>query len=369
LKRVVVIGGGLAGLVASVQLAKAGVSCALVEKKVYPFHRVCGEYISNEAVPFLKANDLFPEKFNPPRITRFTLSSATGKSSTMPLDLGGFGISRYTYDNFLFEKAKQLGVEFFLSEEVEATSFEGEKFQVRTSARLLEADVVIGSFGKRSRMDHLLQREFIRERSPYVGVKYHIRTQHPDDLIALHNFKGGYCGMSNIEDGKTTLCYLTHRDHLKRFKNIRDMEEQVMFLNPLLKEVFTHAEFLFERPEVINEVSFLTKSCVEDHVLMVGDSAGMIAPLCGNGMAMAIHAAKMVSERIIQFDRGEASRETMENLYTQQWNKHFRGRLWSGRQIQKLFGSYWASNLAVNLALYIRPVANTIMRNTHGEPF
>jgi len=249
---VVVIGGGLAGLVASAQLVKAGVPCTLVEKKVYPFHRVCGEYISNEAVPFLEANGLFPSAFNPPRIGRFTLSSAKGKSSTMPLDLGGFGISRYTYDNFLYEKAKALGVTFLLDEEAESTRFEGDKFFIRTSARTLEADVVIGSFGKRSRMDHALQRKFIRERSPYVAVKYHIRTEHPNDLIALHNFKGGYCGMSNIEDGKTTLCYLTHRDQLKRFKNIRDLEEQVMFQNPLLKEIFTHAEFLFERPEVIN---------------------------------------------------------------------------------------------------------------------
>jgi len=366
---VVVIGGGLAGLVASAQLVKAGLPCTLVEKKVYPFHRVCGEYISNEAVPFLEANGLFPSAFNPPRIGRFTLSSAKGKSSTMPLDLGGFGISRYTYDNFLYEKAKALGVTFLLDEEAESTRFEGDKFFIRTSARTLEADVVIGSFGKRSRMDHALQRKFIRERSPYVAVKYHIRTEHPNDLIALHNFKGGYCGMSNIEDGKTTLCYLTHRDQLKRFKNIRDLEEQVMFQNPLLKEIFTHAEFLFERPEVINEVSFLTKSPVEDHVLMVGDSAGMIAPLCGNGMAMAIHGAKMASELVLQFNRGQLSRQDMERAYTQQWNKHFRSRLWSGRQIQKLFGSPWASNVAVNLALYIRPVANTIMRNTHGEPF
>jgi len=102
---------------------------------------------------------------------------------------------------------------------------------------------------------------------------------------------------------------------------------------------------------------------------MVGDSAGMIAPLCGNGMAMAIHGAKMASELVLQFNRGQLSRQDMERAYTQQWNKHFRSRLWSGRQIQKLFGSPWASNVAVNLALYIRPVANTIMRNTHGEPF
>lgn len=369
MKKIIVIGGGLAGLVAAVQLARAGINCVLIEKKVYPFHRVCGEYISNEAVPFLKGNDLFPAEFEPPIISRLTLSSASGRSSTMALDLGGFGISRYTYDQFLFNKAIAAGVECLQGEEVQDVQFNDNSFQVKTDQRELTGDLVVGTFGKRSRLDHFLKRKFIRERSPYVGVKYHVRTNHPPDLIALHNFEGGYCGMSNIEDGKTTLCYLAHRDHLKKFRNIRHMEELVMYKNPLLRKVFTESEFLFDKPEVINEVSFRTKSCVEDHMLMAGDSAGMIAPLCGNGMAMAIHGAKLLSELLIQHAKGELTREQLEQAYTREWSNHFKSRLWRGRQIQKLFGSYWASHAAVSLAVHVRPVALGIMRSTHGDPF
>ncbi|MBL0741690.1 NAD(P)/FAD-dependent oxidoreductase [Chryseolinea lacunae] len=369
MKKIIVVGGGLAGLVAAVQLARAGMSCVLIEKKVYPFHRVCGEYISNEAVPFLKANDLFPAEFEPPAITRFTLSSASGRSSTMALDLGGFGISRFTFDHFLFKKVLAAGVEVLQGEEVQDVFFGDNRFQVKTDKRMLIGDIVVGAFGKRSRLDHFLKRRFISERSPYVGVKYHVRTNHPADLIALHNFEGGYCGMSNIEDGKTTLCYLTHRDHLKKFRNISHMEEQVMYKNPLLQKVFAEAEFLFDKPEVINEVSFRTKSCVEDHVLMAGDSAGMIAPLCGNGMAMAIHGAKLLSDVVTQFAKGQITRAQLEEAYTREWNKNFRSRLWRGRQIQKLFGSYWASHVAVSLAVNVRPVALGIMRSTHGDPF
>src|SRR5690349_8430248 len=106
MKSVIVIGGGMAGLVTSYRLALAGIPCIIIEKKTYPFHRVCGEYISNETLPFLKSLDLFPEEFNPPLLKRFQLSAVNGKSTILPLDLGGFGISRYTYDNFLFQKAK-----------------------------------------------------------------------------------------------------------------------------------------------------------------------------------------------------------------------------------------------------------------------
>ena len=90
-----------------------------------------------------------------------------------------------------------------------------------------------------------------------MGVKYHIHTDHPADLIALHNFKGGYCGLSRVEDSKYTLCYLTHRNNLKKHGSIKEMEEKVLHKNPFIKSVFQNSEFLFERPEVINEISLL----------------------------------------------------------------------------------------------------------------
>ena len=369
MKQIIIIGGGLGGLVASIRLAKAGIHSTVIEKKSYPFHRVCGEYISNETIPYLKSLELFPYEFTPPSITRFLLSSVNGKSETMNLDLGGFGISRYTFDNFLYKKAKALGVTFLLNTEVDDVIFSNNTFIIKTQSKNLEADVVLGSFGKRSKLDVQLNRNFIQKRSPYVGVKYHLKTSHPEDLISLHNFDGGYCGMSNIEDGKTTLCYLTHRDNLRQFKNITEMEENILFKNPLIKSVFAHSEFLFDKPETINEISFETKSPIENHLMMVGDAAGMITPLCGNGMAMAIHASKLASELIIEYVSNSLPREEMERRYSNQWQKNFGMRLWRGRQIQKLFGSPFASNIAINLAIHIKPIANGIMRSTHSDGF
>jgi flavin-dependent dehydrogenase len=370
LKNVIVIGGGLAGLVSAIQLARAEVPCTVLEKRTYPFHRVCGEYVSNETVPFLKSIGLYPERFSPPQISRFTLSSARGKSETMALDMGGFGISRYTFDHFLFEEAKRSGVEFFLDTEVRDITFLDQKFRISTQVKDFEADIVIGAFGKRSKIDVQLNRAFIQKRSPYVGVKYHIRTSHPADLIALHNFEGGYCGISNVEDQKTNLCYLVHRDQLKKFGTIAELQEKVLFKNDLLRYIFNNSDFILPKPETINEISFETKSPVEDHILMAGDSAGMIAPLCGNGMAMAIHSSKLVSEWVIRYCREEKmGRELLEKSYAAAWQGVFARRLWAGRQIQKLFGSATASGLAVSLAINVKPIANLIIRNTHGRAF
>lgn len=370
MKSVIIIGGGIAGLVTGYKLARGGIPCIIIEKKTYPFHRVCGEYISNETLPFLKSLDLFPEEFNPPLLKRFQVSSVNGKSTTLPLDLGGFGISRYTYDNFLFKKAKSIGVKFMLNTEVEAIKFAENKFLIKTKNETLEADVAIGSFGKRSKVDIQLNRNFIRKRSPYVGVKYHILKDNPNDLIALHNFVGGYCGISNIEENKTNLCYLTHRDNVKKYGNIETMEREVLFQNPILKSIFTDAKFLFEKPEVINEISFETKSPVEDHILMIGDAAGMITPLCGNGMAMALHSAKLASDLVIRFCKErDFNREELEKAYSYAWNRNFANRLWVGRQVQRLFGNEMASNIAITLAVHSKSITQTIIRNTHGETF
>jgi flavin-dependent dehydrogenase len=370
MEKVIILGGGLGGLITSIKLALAGIPCLVIEKKSYPFHRVCGEYISNEATPFLEQLNLFPAEFTPPLIKRFQLSSSTGRNTVLPLDLGGFGISRYTYDYFLYQKAKTAGVNFLLNTEVESVTYLKDKFEIRIAKQTLHGDIVIGSFGKRSKLDIQLNRNFIKKRSPYVGVKYHIRRDHPADLIALHNFESGYCGISNIEAGKTNLCYLAHRDTLRRHGSIEHMEKEVLFRNPLLKTIFSESEFVFSKPEVINEISFETKAPVENHVLMVGDAAGMITPLCGNGMAMAMHGAKLASELVIRyFSEKEFSRQNLETTYREEWRRAFTNRLWKGRQVQRLFGNKILSNLAVNLAIYSSPIAQGIIRNTHGKIF
>jgi flavin-dependent dehydrogenase len=149
------------------------------------------------------------------------------------------------------------------------------------------------------------------------------------------------------------------------------MEENILFENPHLKSIFTSSKFLFEKPETINEISFETKEPVWNHIFMTGDAAGMITPLCGNGMAMAIHSAKILSDLIILYTKKKiANRQELEHEYTHQWNKAFAKRLWIGRQIQnKLFGSLFTSNLAVNLAIYSKPIARAIINNTHGDSF
>lgn len=369
-ERVLIIGGGLAGLTLAIHLARYNILATVIEKDGYPKHRVCGEYISNEVVPFLKSIEAYPSDYSPAEIGRFQLSSTRGKSAFMPLDLGGFGISRFTLDLFLYEQAVRLGVQFVLHCTVTDVKLKDEKYHVTLSDnRKLEMDLVIGAHGKRSKLDAGLNRAFMKHRSPYVGVKYHIKTDFPKDLIALHNFNGGYCGVSHVENDVVNFCYLVERDKVKQAGSIAAFEEDVMARNPLLQDIFQNSQRLFERPLVINEVSFEPKQPIENDILMVGDAAGMITPLCGNGMAMAIRSAKIAGDEIVRQASNKGTRDQLFNAYRHAWKKTFSGRLQRGKRLQQLFGNHTFSEVAVTLALHVKPVARAMMKSSHGKPF
>lgn len=203
-----------------------------------------------------------------------------------------------------------------------------------------------------------------------MGVKYHLKTDFPKDKIALHNFVDGYCGISAIEDDNYCLCYLTTAQNLKKSGNkLEQMHEQVLFRNPYLKAIFANADFLFPEPVTISQISFEPKSLVENHVLLLGDAAGMITPLCGNGMSMALHASKIAFEWIDKYTNGAISRNELETQFVRDWNQHFRRRLWVGRQIQAQFGSEFQTELLLRTLRPFPFIIKNLIRLTHGQPF
>jgi len=367
---VVIIGGGLSGLINARLLSQAGLDVVLIEKNTYPFHRVCGEYVSNETLPFLQSIGFDPFAHGAVAISRFGLTSPKGTRLDLELDMGAFGISRYAFDLALYELALESGAEFRLGKKVRGVERENGAFAVDIGGKeKVNARVAIGAFGKRSNMDAFLNRRFFKARSPCVGVKHHFWVDHPEDLMELHNFRDGYCGISRVEADRVCLCYLTARSQVRKHGNIQQLEAEVLSKNPRLNEIFAHAEPLYERPLVINEVSFAPKPLIEDGILMSGDSGGMIAPLCGNGMAMAIHSAKILSEQLIRYFSDEIDRPGLEKAYTRQWRKTFARRLWVGRNVQRFFGNPSVTEGFVKLFKGMPALSRWVVGQTHGQPF
>ena len=365
---VIIIGGGLAGLTNAIHLSKFKQRVLLIEKNSYPKHKVCGEYISNEVIPYLNSLGIDPIKEGAKQISKVQVSTIKGNLIKGELPLGGFGMSRYFLDSLLLKKALFNGVQV-LKDSVDSIVFKKGVFTVQTKdSKSFQSKITIGAFGKRSVLDQKMNREFIKNKSPYLAVKIHVKGDFPENLIALHNFKGGYCGVSKVENNLINLCYITEYNSFKKYKNITDFQHQVVFKNKHLKKIFEESNPVFKKPLTISQISFETKKPVENHIIMCGDTAGMIHPLCGNGMGMAITSARLASIRILQFLNGEIkTREGLEKQYFKDWNKEFKRRLKTGHFIARLFRSQIVSQIAYSILKIIPFLLPKMIQFTHGK--
>ncbi|MDX1463141.1 MAG: FAD-dependent oxidoreductase, partial [Marinirhabdus sp.] len=178
---------------------------------------------------------------------------------------------------------------------------------------------------------------------------------------------GGYCGLSQVETGAVNACYLTTYKAFKSSSSIKNFQTEVVSKNPHLSHFFRHATPLFEKPLTISQVSFYPKEPVVDHILMVGDSAGLIHPLCGNGMAMAIHSAKILSELLLASISNKSARVDIEKAYLQSWKNQFSKPLRMGRYIQNILLQPRLAKSAYALANQFPSMVPKIIKQTHGE--
>jgi flavin-dependent dehydrogenase len=367
-KAVAIVGGGLAGLTAAIHLSKIGLKVILFEKNEYPKHKVCGEYISNEIAPYLEWLSLNISELNPTHISKLDFSTADGRLVHCDLPLGGFGVSRFALDDFLCKKAIENGC-VIIKDSVDDIVYENDIFTISTlNNETFTSKVVIGAFGKRSNIDQKLKRSFVQKKSHWLAVKAHYSVEFADDLVGLHNFEGGYCGVSKVESNAVNVCYLASYESFKKCKNIEDYQKLIVSKNPHLKRIFETGKLLFEAPLTISQVSFDKKAAVENHILMIGDTAGLIHPLCGNGMAMAIHSAKIVSELVEKFSNNEIkSREELEKRYIQEWNFNFRKRLKMGRILAFVLQKQKFYKFLMKIMIKFPFLIPIIIKQTHGE--
>jgi menaquinone-9 beta-reductase len=371
---VAVIGGGLAGCSTAIALARRGWKVALFESKAYPHHKVCGEFLSPECETYfaqLGIGDairaLHPAAIHAARIT-------TSDGEVWDAELGGtaMGLSRYELDAAMAEHAQAVGAQICNSTtvtQIHGALGTGFTLETRSEAahEQVAARVVIAAHGKRGVLDRALERPFLRRDQPFVGLKAHFRGQPIAGRVELHAFEGGYCGMSEIENGAVNVCLLVRSEVFQRAGDIEAFVAWMRQQNTHLDRWLRGAEMQSDRWLSISQIPFIPKCTVEQDVLMVGDAAGLIAPLAGNGMSMALQGGLIAAACVDDYLAGRIDQAQLKQTYSATWERTFTARLRLGRWLQACMFNPRLLHIGLHVIKRIPALGRFLIRHTRDK--
>jgi flavin-dependent dehydrogenase len=315
---VAVIGGGPGGSTLAALLAARGVSVALFDRDTFPRDKLCGEFLSYDALPVL--DHLAVDLGDAPEIRRCRLVTRH-REYEFELPHAARGVSRMRLDALLFANAVKRG----------AIAHENTTVDDIKSIR---ARVIAGAWGRWGRFDTQLNRAFVRDKSHrHFGFKRHYRGPSIAETIQLYSFERGYLGVNDVENEITNICGLVHADRLAGHKGRWDaFVETIRAEEPRLEELYAAHEPAQENFLSSEPVIFRARSPVEGGIFMIGDASGVIDPLTGNGMAMAIQSAVLAAPLIARLVANEKHREAIEREYRARHAEMFLPRIrWSRR--------------------------------------
>lgn len=297
-----VVGGGIAGLTAAMALARRGRRVALFEAKRYPFHRLCGEFLSPEfeALAATVGFDVRPLAAiaAPMRRTRFT--APWGRPFEDALPGTALGVSRYAIDAELARQARAAGAEVHEGEKVRSVRCvapDGTS-TIATDSMELECRRVLLATGKlRTEWRRLVAEGAAVEvqQGPLMGLKQHGHLDGVGDVVEIHTFPGGYCGVNPIEGGRMNVCLIART---AVFKPHRTPERFLAWIATQNRHLGARlAAFRPLDEPVLAVQSHFDTGAVEDalrprEALLAGDASGMVSPLAGEGMCLAMRGGR-----------------------------------------------------------------------------
>jgi flavin-dependent dehydrogenase len=367
-----IVGGGPAGCSAGIRAARLGLRAILFESRTYPHDKLCGEFLSPECRGMLDELGVGAEIWSrhPHPITQVCLTAADGSAWETALPGGAWGLSRHALDATLADRAAAAGVvvksgttvDRVLGSLKDCFTLEAHSVSGRVSTI---ARTVIAAHGKRSTLDRVLNRRFLQRRQPFVALKTHFTGIPLPGRVELHTFPGGYCGFSWIEAGLasepvTNVCFLAREDVFQNArqagrKPLESFLEWMRAQNPYIAERLSQGSQLDKDWISIAQVPFTPKSPLEGDLMMAGDAAGLIVPLAGDGISMALRSGILAADSIFQYLDRDTSPAWLRKTYSQTWKGKFGRRLALGRLLQKL--------------ILHPPLASASLRLIHQYPF
>ncbi len=294
--RVAVLGGGPSGAFAAERLASAGVDTVVFDEKL-AWEKPCGGGLTYKAYaqyPFLAEND------TPKKIVRNTvLAAPKSKPVTLALDQPLLIYSRYDLNGMLLGRAQRAGAQLE-KDRVLNIERRGDRWALRTRTGTLDADYCILATGARNPL-----RDFGTALTPadaMTALGYYIPGERDRiDIQFLPGFAGYIwvfprCGHLSVGICGKGLPASAMRVRLERY-----MEEQG--LSKAGATFYSHLLPCLQTPAWKgNRVS-------GEGWAAVGDAAGLVDPITGEGLYYALRSADLATKAILSesFDLGGAA--------------------------------------------------------------
>ena len=341
-----VIGGGLAGAMAGFRLAAAGRDVALVEKERSAHDKVCGEFLSPEAIGYLRHAGVDPVSLGAAPVETLRLCTRGSLVETR-LPFRAWALSRRVLDDALLARARDAGCDVRRGAGAQSLSQNGKHW----IAALEDGSV------QRSRNVFLATgkhdlRGWNRpagKHNDLVGFKMHWRLSAAQTgalrgFMDLFLFEGGYGGLTLVENDTANLCLVVRRARLRALGGWHDLLARLRDENALIAERLAGAEPAWERPLAISSIPYGYLATKENDAWAIGDQAAVIPSFTGDGMAIALHSGALAAEMCLA---GKTPREYQPAL-----NGHLRG----GMRVATLLSRAMVSRSGQQLAPAVMPI-------------
>jgi flavin-dependent dehydrogenase len=311
-----VIGGGLAGSMVAIRLATAGRQVTLLEKETTAHQKVCGEFLSPEAVGYLNQLKINPLDLGAATI-RFVRLSSKQRVVETTLPFTALSLSRFTLDEALLSRAEECGCKVQRGSVVEQLNNQDNlrSAQLRGGESVCAHSVFLAT-GK-----HDL-RGWEREHTgqdDLIAFKLHwqldpVQTEKLRDFIELFLFPSGYGGLSLVERNIANLCLVVRQVELRRIGGWKKLLASVLDDNRNLKQRLEGARALWDRPLAISSIPYGRLAGQPSGLWCVGDQAAVIPSFTGDGMSIALHSAALATEMYLA---GESAEQYNHRLHDQ----------------------------------------------------
>ncbi|WP_138755587.1 NAD(P)/FAD-dependent oxidoreductase [Paenibacillus sinopodophylli] len=371
-----VLGAGLAGSSLAKSLADKGWDTLLVDRQLFPRHKVCGEFLSPESQSTLQSFGLHEAiaSLEPRRISLARLIFENGSEVELPLPGEAMGLSRYSLDAALHRTAQQAGASLQTGTTVKDVRRAGYGFSVMTKQGgqrcSVGARIVIAAWGSNGHAGLPGYRREDPAKPSFMGVKTHFSGIVMEPVIELYFFRGGYMGLCPVEGGLVNASALLRRDaFVNAGQTVLSIIQAAARRNPMLNRKLAQAAMVKGTQAAVAPVQLNRKLLAWDGLPLLGDSATMIPPLCGDGMSMALRSSAICAPLADRCLRGELSHAEWEQTYTQAVRKEFKGPLQWGRLLQGLLSLSNTESWLPHAARLAPGLAQQLVQATRLKPY